>query len=335
MSYLDRLKEKAAAQKAEKKESIKTDNIMEGAEENKKVASILSRLKNKTEETKESLQEKADAVVKKAIKKNKPADSPEKEEPETNEKEEPPVEKAATVKEKAVKEEKEETVKETKEEASEETKTEEAPPEEKSAPTKKRGRKKKTETKKDSEEEPTEVNTGEYEQNYDLLGKKCSYDEMAQIVLDFFEEDDWKEKEEDLNKRLRDIRIEADMNPGTLKYALAALNNLYDEVAVFYDSQKKILACLADKDFGIAVAHKKMHSFGSNSEERERNGIKSLTNVRIDGSNPVNYFAIVAGAKVRNIFLSNFIERIKNKTQSCITMSGAIKMEQNLITMNS
>lgn len=328
MSYLDRLKEKAAAQKAEKKESVKTDNIMEGAEENKKVASILSRLKNKTEETKESLQEKADAVVKKAIKKNKSANSPEKEEP----KEETVVEEAATAKEKAVEEE---TVKETKEKASKETKTEEAPPEEKSTPTKKRGRKKKTETKKDTEEEPAEVNTGEYEQNYDLLGKKCNYDEMAQIVLDFFEGDDWKEKEEDLNKRLRDIRIEADMNPGTLKYALAALNNLYDEVAVFYDSQRKILACLADKDFGIAVAHKKMHSFGSNSEERERNGIKSLTNVRIDGSNPVNYFAIVAGAKVRNIFLSNFIERIKNKTQSCITMSGAIKMEQNLITMNS
>lgn len=333
MSYLDRLKEKAAAQKAEKKEPAKTDNIMDGAEENKKVASILSRLKNKTEEVKESLQEKANAVVKEVIEKNQPVDSPAKEESETNTKKKTEIEEVATIDEA-----REEAVEETKEEAVKEAKnieTEKTPSEEKSAPPKKRGRKKKTEVKKDSEEESVEINTDEYEQNYDLLGKKCSYDEMAQIVLDFFEEDDWKEKEEDLNKRLRDIRIEADMNPGTLKYALAALNNLYDEVAVFYDSQRKILACLADKDFGIAVAHKKMHSFGSNSEERERNGIKSLTQVRIDGSNPVNYFAIVAGAKVRNIFLSNFIERIKNKTQSCITMSGAIKMEQNLITMSA
>ena len=309
MSFLDKLKEKAAAQRAEKKENP-VDDMMEGAEdENKKVASILSRLKGKTEKEEtveeESLQEKADAVVEKVMKKKA-----EKETTSTTEITESEVQKESS---------KEDINEEPTEPPKEEVKT------------KKRGRKKKTE--EENKEKP-EVHTEQYEQNYDVLGRKFDYDEMTGIVLDFFGEDEWNNIEEELTKKMNEIRIEPDMNPGTLKYALAALNNLYDEVATLYDNQQKLLVSLADKDLGAAVAYKKIYSVGSNAEERERNGMIALTRANVDGKT-VNYIAMIAAVRIRNVFLSNFIRRIQYKSNLCITMSGAIKMEQNLITMSA
>lgn len=309
MSFLDKLKEKAAAQRAEKKESP-VDDMMEGAEdENKKVASILSRLKGKTEKEEtveeETLQEKADAVVEKVMKKKA-----EKETTPATEIAEPEVQKESS-----------------KEDINEEP----AEPPKEEVKTKKRGRKKKTE--EENKEKP-EVHTEQYEQNYDVLGRKFDYDEMTGIVLDFFGEDEWNNIEEELTKKMNEIRIEPDMNPGTLKYALAALNNLYDEVATLYDNQQKLLVSLADKDLGAAVAYKKIYSVGSNAEERERNGMIALTRANVDGKT-VNYIAMIAAVRIRNVFLSNFIRRIQYKSNLCITMSGAIKMEQNLITMSA
>lgn len=309
MSFLDKLKEKAAAQRAEKKENP-VDDIMEGAEdENKKVASILSRLKGKTEKEEaieeETLQEKADAVVEKVMKKKT-----EKETTSTTETVKPEVQEESS---------KEDINEERAEPPKEETKT------------KKRGRRKKTE--EENKEKP-EIHTEQYEQNYDVLGRKFDYNEMTNIVLDFFGEDEWNNVEEELTKKMNEIRIEPDMNPGTLKYALAALNNLYDEVATLYDNQQKLLISLADKDLGAAVAYKKIYSVGSNAEERERNGMIALTRANIDGKT-VNYIAMIAAVRIRNVFLSNFIRRIQYKSNLCITMSGAIKMEQNLITMSA
>ena len=308
MSFLDKLKEKAAAQRAEKKESP-VDDMMEGAEdENKKVASILSRLKGKTEKEEtveeETLQEKADAVVEKVMKKKA-----EKETTPATEIAEPEVQKESS-----------------KEDINEEP----AEPPKEEVKTKKRGRKK---TEEENKEKP-EIHTEQYEQNYDVLGRKFDYDEMTGIVLDFFGEDEWNNIEEELTKKMNEIRIEPDMNPGTLKYALAALNNLYDEVATLYDNQQKLLVSLADKDLGAAVAYKKIYSVGSNAEERERNGMIALTRANVDGKT-VNYIAMIAAVRIRNVFLSNFIRRIQYKSNLCITMSGAIKMEQNLITMSA
>ena len=331
MSLYDKLREKAAAQKITKEEQ-KVDDMMEGAEEeNKKVASILSRLKGNKEENK-TLQEKANAVVEEVVKNSKMAETDtvngeteEKNDLKTKTKEEKDTRDNPTEEKTA---EDDSTEEESHEEV-DEKETEEKP--------KKRGRRKKAEeTSKDDKEKekPSDIRAAKYEQNYDILGQKVNYDEMMEIILDFFGEDDWQETEETLHKKLSEIRIEPDMNPGTLKYALAALNGLYDEVAILYDNQQKILTALADKNIGAAVAYKNIHSVGNNAEERERNGLLALTQAKI-GEKTVNYIAIIAAARVRNVFLNNFIDRIKYKSNICITMSGAIKMEQSLITMSS
>lgn len=203
------------------------------------------------------------------------------------------------------------------------------------APKKRRGRKKKTEvegeTKADSPShgEGSDIHAAEC-QTYDVFGKKFSYDEMAGIALDYFEDDDWKETEKDLTEKIAAIRIEPDMNPGTLKYALAALNNLYDEVSIVYDEQCKLINALCEKDFGAATAYQAIHSVGENAEARKRNGFLSLMKAKI-GDTEINYVALIAATKMRHAFTSNLIRRIQAKANFCITMSGAIKMEQTMV----
>jgi hypothetical protein len=180
------------------------------------------------------------------------------------------------------------------------------------------------------EEAPTKEETVDTSKPMDILGKKMKFDEVAAIVLDYFEDSNWHEIEESLSNKMNEIRIEPDMNPGTLKYVLADLNNLSDEVSVIHDQQDKLLRTLTEKDFGTAIAYQIVHSVGSNAEDRKRNGYLALTKAKV-GDKTINYIALIAALRIRHTFTTNLMKRIHDKCQICITMSGAIKMEQTMV----
>ena len=206
--------------------------------------------------------------------------------------------------------------------------------EKKEEPKKKRTRRTKAEDKVldevVKEEAPTKEETVDTSKPMDILGKKMKFDEVAAIVLDYFEDSNWHEIEESLSNKMNEIRIEPDMNPGTLKYVLADLNNLSDEVSVIHDQQDKLLRTLTEKDFGTAIAYQIVHSVGSNAEDRKRNGYLALTKAKV-GDKTINYIALIAALRIRHTFTTNLMKRIHDKCQICITMSGAIKMEQTMV----
>ena len=369
MSFLDNLKkrkaEEAAAAAAQQEAPAKKVNPLAAlkakakkteeapAEEAPKKNSILERMKAKrkaeaaateeapAEETKEvkrlSLQEQAEAVVaEKLAGKSVPADG-----------EDPAVADAENEADKKAEEteqaetavaETEETKEESEEEAKEETK-EEATAEEEPEEKPKKRRRRKTAAKKEEEEEASaepakkaDVKVHEYVNNYDILGKKVSYEQMAGAVMDYFIDDEWKATQEELTKKMNDIRIEPDMNPGTLKYALAELNNLNDEIALALIEQKQLLDTLTDKEFGAATALLAMNSRGSNAEERKANGFAALQHAKFGDDEEVNLIALINAVKARFAFLNSLSKRIQYKSNTCITMSGAMKMEQSLMT---
>ena len=180
------------------------------------------------------------------------------------------------------------------------------------------------------EDPPAKEETVDTSKPMDILGKKMKFDEVAAIVLDYFEDSNWHEIEESLSNKMNEIRIEPDMNPGTLKYVLADLNNLSDEVSVIHDQQDKLLRTLTEKDFGTAIAYQVVHSVGSNAEDRKRNGYLALTKAKV-GDKTINYIALIAALRIRHAFTTNLMKRIHDKCQICITMSGAIKMEQTMV----
>ena len=130
--------------------------------------------------------------------------------------------------------------------------------------------------------------------------------------------------------KVTNIRIEADMNPGTLKFTLADLCALNDEVMPHYLEQKKIYDSLVNKDFGSATAFKIANSTGSNSEERKRTGTLALMKAKINGQE-INYISLINAVQMRYNALSEIMKMIKYKSDICITMASAIKTEMQLV----
>ena len=164
----------------------------------------------------------------------------------------------------------------------------------------------------------------------DVLGDQIDVNVSTAEYLNYFVDDEWKEKEKYFLDKVTNIRIEADMNPGTLKFTLADLCALNDEVMPHYLEQKKIYDSLVNKDFGSATAFKIANSTGSNSEERKRSGILALMKAKINGQE-INYITLINAVQMRYNTLNEIMKMIKYKSDICITMASAIKTEMQLV----
>ena len=183
---------------------------------------------------------------------------------------------------------------------------------------------KKKSSKKHEEVEKIDMTT------IDVLGDQIDVNVSTAEYLNYFVDDEWKEKEKYFLDKVTNIRIEADMNPGTLKFTLADLCALNDEVMPHYLEQKKIYDSLVNKDFGSATAFKIANSTGSNSEERKRSGILALMKAKINGQE-INYITLINAVQMRYNALNEIIKMIKYKSDICITMASAIKTEMQLV----
>lgn len=164
----------------------------------------------------------------------------------------------------------------------------------------------------------------------DVLGEKLDVDTATAEYLNYFIDTEWQEKEKYFLDKVTNIRIEADMNPGTLKFTLADLCALNDEVMPHYLEQKKIYDSLVNKDFGSATAFKIANSTGSNSEERKRTGTLALMKAKINGQE-INYISLINAVQMRYNSLNEIMKMIKYKSDICITMASAIKTEMQLV----
>lgn len=340
MSFLEKLKANAAAKKAaEEKEAV----TKEAAD---KKMSPFERLKakaaaKKAEEEPQSLQERSEEIVKNIVEDKKSASEKEKEE-EEKEKETPVDNVVEKIKEEPVKEseEKEESVKESEENAEEEKpapkkrhrRTKEEIEAEKAAKEEKKRakaeeKKAKAEAKKASEEPETE----EPELDTDLFPEKKNYKESAGAILDYFVDDEWRAREKELMEKMSNIRIERDMNVGTLKYVLADLSNLMDEFAGELYEQRQVLDILENKETGLIPTIKKTAADGANACERERKATEAILHAKIGDNNDLNLVEVANTARTRYTFLESLFRRIQMKQSLCITMASGLKMEEKLI----
>ena len=338
MSFLEKLKANAAAKKAAEEKEVATKEASD------KKMSPFERLKakaaaKKAEEEPQSLQERSEKIVKNIVEDKKSASKKEEEE---KEKETPADNVVEEIKEEPVKEseEKEESVKEPEENTEEEKpapkkrhrRTKEEIEAEKAAKEEKKRakaeeKKAKAEAKKESEEPETE----EPELDTDLFSKKKSYKESAGAILDYFVDDEWRAREKELMEKMSNIRIERDMNVGTLKYVLADLSNLMDEFAGELYEQRQVLDILENKETGLIPTIKKTAADGANACERERKATEAILHAKIGDNHDLNLVEIANTAHTRYTFLDSLFRRIQMKQSLCITMASGLKMEEKLI----
>lgn len=150
------------------------------------------------------------------------------------------------------------------------------------------------------------------------------YDTMSQVITEHYTTKDFEDMIEDFSTRIKDVRIESDMNLGVFKVAQTELVNLRDEVALEHskaayalESAAAMVKKITDKNIGI----------GSSADERKANVAKALANAVVDGVN-IDITFCHSVAKLREQAINHLLERIDAKLKACITMSAVLKMEQ-------
>ena len=344
MSILEKIRAKHAAEdKKAQTSAVKAANdivekaVVKPAEEKPKKSPLAGILaKRRAAEA-----AKAEKTVKKLVDK-KPADEAPKKEEKTF--------KSTVINEAAAdKEEVKEALEKT--EAKAEVKEEASVVEEK--PKKRRGRPKKTEDKavkaenKEKTEKPQKtvkkaepkgekvlLSAREFEIQ-DILDSKMSYEEMVAKFQSTFEDEGWVEFRNGVVTELEQIKVAADMNPGMLRITLTQLNDLYGRIAVEHANFKALLEALTNKEDGICTCIRyQAAAIGANESERRANGYNALTNGVLNGE-PFNFVNLIAGTRMKYIFLDSIRQRIKFMSDLCITFLGAMKVENSMDAMAS
>lgn len=341
-----RFKKKAADASSSEEQKENSNSMLERLRARRAAEKAEAEAEEKEEEPKkESIQERAESVVKAVLEKDeKPEEEPEKKsEPveektedsaKTEEKEETPAKE--TAEEEPKKEETESLVKEVENEPT----AEEAEPKKRrrraGRPKGSKNKASKEETEEEEEpkvEAPAEEAIEEEKPSEEVVEEEApfSYKEAAGEVLSYYIDDEWKEKEKELDKRLSNIRVDGDMNSGTIRFAIGELNRFNDEIRLLCVEQEQLLDILTNKEYGKApvIASK---AKGKNETERKRNAYELMAHYRQPGSDhTINLITLIQAVKLRVTFLRRICLDIDRKSDRCITFQNALKTEASLI----
>lgn len=319
------LARKKAAEAKNAAEALKTISpaIAEGE---KKKASVVD------------LEAKAAAMIKESKEKAAEADDePKADEPVVEKKVEETAENPAPAAEEAV-----ETPSEDAATKAEEPKEEKAETEEEAPKKKRRTRNtKKNSTKKNddgaAEDKPrvvTMLNAREF-QIQNIVDTKMSFEEMVAKYESSFEDEAWTAYQQEIISELEEIRVAADMNPGMLRVTLTQLSDLDGKITIEHAKFKALLESLTNKEDGVCTCIRyQAMAVGSNENERRANGYAALSNASYKGET-INFVNLIAGTRMKFIFLDSIKKRIAAMSQMCITFLGAMKVENSMDAMAS
>ena len=175
----------------------------------------------------------------------------------------------------------------------------------------------------------TMLNAREF-QIQNIIDTKMSFEEMVSKYESSFEDSAWLEFQEEIITELDSIRVAADMNPGTLRVTAAQLSDLDGKITVEHAKFKALLESLTNKEDGVCtcIRYQAMAN-GANENERRANGYAALSNANYKGQN-INFVNLIAGTRMKYIFLDSIKQRIKNMQSICITFLGTMKIENSM-----
>ena len=206
----------------------------------------------------------------------------------------------------------------------EEPQTEETKEEEKPKKSKKKSSKKKAEKDEPQVEQPV-LPPGQYIVD---VNKKPDYKTADDWMKSYYFESKFIEMLTYFSDKISNIRIEGDMNAGTLKAVLGEIDSVMDELSVQLDSAIISNSIFNNKDNGL-VAQISSQATGKNSEERRRETLELLKNAVIDNV-PVDLDYMAVSSSMRCQALDGLMKRLAAKKSICVTMSAGLKLQNNV-----
>lgn len=160
------------------------------------------------------------------------------------------------------------------------------------------------------------------------ISKKPNYDEADEWMKSYYLDEKFIEKLNYFSEKITDIRIEGDMNAGTLNAVIGQIDCVNDEISVPYTNSVLSDEAFNNKDNGL-VAKVRATAKGKNLREQKLEAIKLLQNCVIDGT-PIDLDYMAVAASLRRQALEQQVTRLNAKRNLCITMSAGLKMQSRV-----
>ena len=188
---------------------------------------------------------------------------------------------------------------------------------------------KKAEKKESAEAETVVPPADEATTTYVIdVSKKPNYDEADEWMKSYYLDEKFIEKLNYFSEKITDIRIEGDMNAGTLNAVIGQIDCVNDEISVPYTNSVLSDEAFNNKDNGL-VAKVRATAKGKNLREQKLEAIKLLQNCVIDGT-PIDLDYMAVAASLRRQALEQQMTRLNAKRNLCITMSAGLKMQSRV-----
>ena len=211
-------------------------------------------------------------------------------------------------------------------EEKEEVQAVETPPEKK-----KRGRRaKQTEEK----EEPAAAETSSVGfENVGFAPTTIKINKIKETFAVNFQDDEWKNKKEELEKRAENIRIESDINLGSVRILLAQCTNLYSDLKREQRSNKTLYNVLCDKTIGLIQRQQQINANGKNNEDRKKNSVLSCEQFKMKDKDNVEYnlydMAMVMQDRIDTI--NDLLDDVKQKKETLVSYLAVLKLENGMV----
>lgn len=221
---------------------------------------------------------------------------------------------------------------ETVEETTETNNTEEKP--------KRRRRTKKTTDKtektedKTSEEKSTGTDSTTTETvNYTVYTTEVDFDEAIKVLSSKFDDPEWLSFKEDIEKEYEKIVVEPDINSSVLLNIEAQLAKLRDRIwsrHCYYQTQLDQLMSKEPEGLIARVKRLGMDPSAPNEAIRNRQGVLACVNFVDKNGNHINLYELLDEIRARYNFLNSVLQNIGFKKDLLITISSALKIENDL-----
>lgn len=157
-----------------------------------------------------------------------------------------------------------------------------------------------------------------------------SIEEAVTALMQDYMSEDFVKWQQDILNALAEIRIDPDINAGTMKFKLSQIDALRAELIGTRLQAKATLNTLMNKEYGMIAAYIAQNSAGSNADERKKAGYTALESYRNSEGKRINLLKFFTGVRMRAEFIETVIDELENKQRMLITYSSSIKIDAQL-----
>ena len=155
------------------------------------------------------------------------------------------------------------------------------------------------------------------------------FKDKVEVLRQRYVHEEFKQYQDEIFKRLEEIKITADLNTGTVKVRLADIAALRLEIFKHRIDIKMLAQCPLDKEHGDIYASAKIQAKGSNETERKSSYFQYLKNFPVkDSSIDIPFLTTVLN--MYNIFFDAVLAELKVKQDILVTYTGNLKIDATI-----